>query len=75
MKNLLSTAADQISEGADAITSLVEGTMEKVRPAPKPSRLPWVLLAVLIAAAAGAGWWFRSQETDEPFDDDQFSAA
>ena len=60
------SAAERIEELPDKAVALAGTVIPALRPAPKRSVPPIVLVLVVLAAALGVGWFVRSRRNREP---------
>ena len=72
--DLASAAIDRIEELPDQALSLAGAAIPALRPTPKHSRTPWLLIAVVVAIVAGGLWFRRRRGADSGDDSRQLDA-
>ena len=60
--DLASAAADRLEDLPEKAITLAGAAIPALRPAPKRSKKPFILVAVVVAVLAGA-WWLRRRRT------------
>jgi ferric-dicitrate binding protein FerR (iron transport regulator) len=64
--DLASAAAEQLEDLPDLVAGLATTARSRIRPAPRRSWRPWLLLAAGVAATLAVMWWWRRRSTSSP---------